>query len=274
VLAGMLLRDDVAQPSLAAAALAALCRGRADGLDDAAIVARDPMVLALMPPAVDPDCRVALPALAGDAAHRGTVGELGWRDALRLRSRWAQELGARIAAELGRRLAAEGVLSTPAAVCDLRLDELRVAVTEHRLPDGVAGRTVAGPGAPLPVAFRLTPAGEPVAVAGRHRPHRDGLPAGGGRAIGIVRHQPPGPGERCVLVVDTLDPRLAPLLPALAGLVSETGSALSHLAILAREMHVPTVVGVPEARHRFPDGTSLLVDGSTGEVRLCEEVPS
>jgi pyruvate,water dikinase len=275
VLAGMLLRDDVAEPSLATAALAALRRGRADGLDDAAIVARDPVVLALTPPAVDPDGRVALPALAGDAGgHPVAVGELGWRDALRLRSRWAQELGARIAAELGRRLAAEGLLPTPTAVADLRLDELRVAVEQHRMPDGVARRAAVEPGAPLPVAFRLTPTGEPVAVAGHHRRHRDGLPAGGGRAVGVVRHQPPETGERCVLVVDTLDPRLAPLLPALAGLVSETGSALSHLAILAREMHVPTVVGVPEARHRFPDGTNLLVDGTTGELRLCEEVAS
>ena len=77
----------------------------------------------------------------------------------------------------------------------------------------------------------------------------------------------------CVLVTGTLDPGLAPTLPLLAGLVSETGSALSHLAILAREMCVcPTVVAVSDARSRFPTGTSVLVDGTTGEVRLLEEV--
>jgi pyruvate,water dikinase len=74
-----------------------------------------------------------------------------------------------------------------------------------------------------------------------------------------------------VLIVDALDPRLAPFLPELAGLVSETGSALSHLAILAREMHVPAVVGVADARLRFPDGSRLVVDGTTGEVRLSGE---
>ena len=36
-----------------------------------------------------------------------------------------------------------------------------------------------------------------------------------------------------VLVVQSLDPRLAPLLPRLGALVAETGSPLSHLAILA-----------------------------------------
>ena len=57
------------------------------------------------------------------------------------------------------------------------------------------------------------------------------------------------------------------VLPALAGLVSETGSVLSHLAILARELDVATVVGVPDARRRFPAGSWVVVDGRSGEVR-------
>lgn len=75
-----------------------------------------------------------------------------------------------------------------------------------------------------------------------------------------------------MLVVRTLDPGLAPLLPLLAGLVAETGSLLSHLAILARELGVPTVVGVADAIARFPAGTVVVVDGATGEVsRLDDE---
>jgi pyruvate,water dikinase len=49
--------------------------------------------------------------------------------------------------------------------------------------------------------------------------------------------------------------------------VAETGSVLSHLAILAREFGVPTVVGVAGAVTRFPPGTPIVVDGTTGEVR-------
>jgi pyruvate,water dikinase len=48
--------------------------------------------------------------------------------------------------------------------------------------------------------------------------------------------------------------------------VAETGGTLSHLAILAREFGVPTVVGVHDSLFRFPPGVPLLVDGSTGEV--------
>jgi pyruvate,water dikinase len=58
------------------------------------------------------------------------------------------------------------------------------------------------------------------------------------------------------------------MLPGLAGLVAETGNVLSHLAILAREFHIPTVVGVEDAVRRFPPGTHLVVDGTTGEVIL------
>jgi pyruvate,water dikinase len=69
-------------------------------------------------------------------------------------------------------------------------------------------------------------------------------------------------------VVRTLDPALAPQIEHLGALVAETGSVLSHLAILAREMGVPTVVGVAGATDDFPPGTVLEVDGGTGAVTV------
>ena len=80
---------------------------------------------------------------------------------------------------------------------------------------------------------------------------------------------PPEPGA--VLVVRTLDPNLAPVLPRLGGLVAETGSFLSHLAILAREYGVPTAVGVEDALSRFPAGSTVLVDGTSGDVSLVDQ---
>ena len=58
-----------------------------------------------------------------------------------------------------------------------------------------------------------------------------------------------------MLVTTTLTPGLGPLLPRLAGIVAETGSVLSHLAILARESGVATVVGYTGATDTFADGT-------------------
>lgn len=78
----------------------------------------------------------------------------------------------------------------------------------------------------------------------------------------------PKPGD--VLVVRDLQPGLAAWLPGLAGLVAETGGTLSHMAILAREYGVPTVVAAHDALRRFPVGTPLLVDGSTGELTVLQ----
>jgi pyruvate,water dikinase len=88
-----------------------------------------------------------------------------------------------------------------------------------------------------------------------------------GRAVGTVWD---GTGPRppdAVLVVRTLDPALAPLLPGLVALVAQTGSPLSHLAVLAREFGLPAVVGATDAVHRFPPGSRLTVDGTAGDVR-------
>jgi pyruvate,water dikinase len=114
----------------------------------------------------------------------------------------------------------------------------------------------------------LSPDGHPIRVrhAGAHRP--GGRGAAEGRAEGRVVHDPARARHGDILVTRTLDPRLAGWLPEVGGIVSETGSVLSHLAILAREYQVPAVVGVHDAIDRFPQGCRLLVDGTTGEVRV------
>lgn len=268
VLAGILLRGDGDRSGAAALALDALRRGRRDGLADDAIVSRAPVVLTLVPPSLGPPPALpALATLAGSADTSPPSTELGSREALRLRCRWVQELEARAVAELGRRLVASGVIERLDLVRELHLDELRLAVTEARRPTDLLERAGASAGPPLPMAFRLASPSTPIAWTAPGGP--DGLPASAGRATGIVCQSAdavPSDGT-AVLVVDTLDPQLAAVLPALAGLVAETGSALSHLAILARETKVPAVVAVSGARERFPVGSRVLIDGSTGEVR-------
>lgn len=271
VLAGILLDGEGDRSTAAALALVELARGRAEGLADASIVARTPVVLALRPPSIGPVA--ALPAVAAPPAPVDrAIEHLGCREALRLRCRWVQELSAQAARELAARLVAAGVLQAPEDVALLSLAELRCAVDARRAPDDLDQRRAAPASPPLPTAFRLDPAAVPHPVSGDGGAP-DGLPASAGRGLGVVCHDADAvvPNGRSVLVVDTLDPRLAAVLPGLAGLVSETGSALSHLAILAREGHVPAVVAVPEARARFPVGAEVLVDGTAGRVHRTEE---
>ena len=54
------------------------------------------------------------------------------------------------------------------------------------------------------------------------------------------------PGMLAEIASGALPTGLGPLLSRLNGIVAETGSVLSHLAILAREARVPTVAGVAD----------------------------
>jgi phosphohistidine swiveling domain-containing protein len=271
VLAGMLLEPSSDEPTGAALALTALAEGRRRGDADPVIVACAPVVLALTAPRVG--FPAPLPAAPADVLPaQNHLDSLTWREALRLRARWLEELTARAATELGARLAEAGVLASADEVAALTLRELATAVAGGPLPADLAARTTTEARPPLPPAFRLTADGQVVAVLRDLGAGRAGQGAGGGRGVGTVSHADgaaPRRGE--VLVVETMSPELAAVLPGLAGLVSETGSPLSHLAILAREMAVPTVVGVAGARGRFPPGTTVVVDGRTGEVSVLEE---
>jgi pyruvate,water dikinase len=188
------------------------------------------------------------------------------REALRIRVRWVQELSAGAATELGRRLAAAGAITAPDAVRTVPLSDL-VELVRGGAPAPVSS-VQSVHSTPLPPVFRLAADGSAVAVdlggAG------GGTPLGGGRGRGVVRTAPADAGPGVVLVVPDLDPRLATVIPALSGLVAETGNPLSHLAILAREYGVPTVVADAATVAALRDGDVVEVDGATGVVRVIE----
>ncbi|MGH8983171.1 MAG: PEP/pyruvate-binding domain-containing protein [Acidimicrobiia bacterium] len=270
MLAGLLVDSETVGATGASVALWALSNGRASGRSDADIATHDPVVLALASPRVGaepvlpPVPPVRRPAPTPDPDELATM-----REALRLRARWAQELGARVAWELGQRLADRGALPDADWVRHLTLTELEQVVAGDDVPQSaLTERREAPVAAPLPAAFRLTDAGEAVALPTRRGKTSGAVGAGGGRAVGPVHTGDDPPEAGAVLVVRTLDPNLAPLLPQLGGIVAETGSVLSHLAILARELGVPTVVGVEGATERLPSGTTVVVDGTSGEVSL------
>ena len=77
------------------------------------------------------------------------------------------------------------------------------------------------------------------------------------------------PDEPAIVVCASADADIAPLLPFAAGVLSERGSDLSHIAILSREYGIPCVVGYPGAA-ALPAGTTVSINGSTGEVNILE----
>jgi phosphohistidine swiveling domain-containing protein len=74
------------------------------------------------------------------------------------------------------------------------------------------------------------------------------------------------PGD--ILVAPITDPAWTPLFLAVAGVVVEVGAQQSHAAIVARELGIPTIVGVAGATTRLIDGQLIEIDGSTGTVRV------
>ena len=72
-----------------------------------------------------------------------------------------------------------------------------------------------------------------------------------------------------VLVCQLTDPEWTPLFGLASAVVADTGSALSHAAIVAREYGIPAVLGVGFATTKFKDGDTIRVDGDKGEVSNC-----
>ena len=70
-----------------------------------------------------------------------------------------------------------------------------------------------------------------------------------------------------ILVCHLTDPEWTPLFKLASAVVADTGSALSHAAIVAREYNIPAVLGVGFATTKFKDGDTIQVDGNTGEVK-------
>jgi pyruvate,water dikinase len=271
VLMGMLTDAGHARLTGASVALRVLAEGRLEGLSDADIIERSPVVLALAAPRVQVDVELPRTAEAIAPSHPGehSSDEGLLREALRLRVRWIQELSGRAAWALGARLTEARHLPAPEAVRHLTLDDLDAIVT-HRacaVPTSLTDREVPA-GTPLPARFRRSDTGRTIAERTTGDAGHGGTGAGGGRGRGPVTHDVQDPPAGSVLVTTTLTPGLGPVLARLAGLVTETGSVLSHLAILAREAGVATVVGYDGAVQELAEGTVVVVDGDTGRVTV------
>jgi len=237
------------------------------------------------------------------AVRRGTTGGLRWllfRQVTHLARRymglredqrfyWQQTLAhmRRLFLRLGRRLQAEGSLETPDGIFFATYDELRVhvageSVLDHRLlirrrasfrrlreehrraPDLHYPPFLRGS---RPLQSASPPLG-PIVLQGQ--PVSPGLAQGPARVVtspeqlGQVQA-----GE--VLVAHSLDPGWTPVFGLVVGLVLERGGQLSHAAVVAREYGLPAITAVPGIVKRIGTGQTVVVDGTSGLVRILEE---
>jgi phosphotransferase system enzyme I (PtsI) len=82
------------------------------------------------------------------------------------------------------------------------------------------------------------------------------------------REAEPGGVAGEILVTDNIAPTELLQLQSqgVMGVITAGGSLLSHSAIMARSLHLPLVVGAPQALLKFNDGDVLVVDGGTGRI--------
>lgn len=71
-----------------------------------------------------------------------------------------------------------------------------------------------------------------------------------------------------ILVARTTNPAWTALFYQAAGVITESGGALSHGAVTARELGIPAVMSVRDATRLFENGQRVRLDGSQGIVRL------
>jgi pyruvate,water dikinase len=73
-----------------------------------------------------------------------------------------------------------------------------------------------------------------------------------------------------ILVAPRTDPGWVSLYPSVSGLLIEKGSVLSHSAIVARELGLPTIVGIKGLCDRLSSGQTVRMDGAAGRVEVLE----
>src|SRR3954470_6499672 len=216
---------------------------------------------------------------------------------------WAAGLMRRAAMAAGRRLAGRGRLHHAEHFVFAGMDEKTRLLSDSLGPsaDELAARytfhkTYTAKDAPVHIGDAPPPMPDPSTLppgVGRvlramglgmaemfgvsSRPHEEtvirGLAASTGVREGPARRvEGPSDFDRIkqgdVLITEATTEAFNILLPLLAGIVTDSGGALSHAAIVAREYGIPGVVGTRDATSRIADGAWVSVNGDTGEVTV------
>ena len=225
-----------------------------------------------------------------ERVRRKTRNLLADRERLRFCRTRAFGTAKRILRAMGRDLAAMGAIADWRDVFSLRLEEVLGAfegtVAHAELPELVKLRTrLRATDETLRAPSRFTTTGTPYwygNLAGWTAGSRDraglrefrGTPSCPGavvaRAVVAAGTAPPTEVNGGVLVAYRTDPGWVTALASAGGLVIERGSPLTHVAIVARELGIPTVVQVKDVTSELRTGMLLRLDGSTGSITVLD----
>ncbi len=232
---------------------------------------------------------------ATEAAFRGAVGSArrfaGWRESGKASCIKIMNEARMALIELGERLAAEGVLDHSRQIfiaLDSELDALALGSTalladlRQRESDWNALKELEVPtfldsAKPMPTLADLPRKGSTSTTRATVGTTLNGAAASQGIAEGRVRvvlgTDAIGdfePGE--ILVAPQTDPSWTPLFMVASAVIVNTGSMGSHAMIVARELGIPCVAGLPGATTILNTGDLVRVDGAKGTIEVLEVV--
>jgi rifampicin phosphotransferase len=182
---------------------------------------------------------------------------------------------------IGAAMARRGLLSDPEDVFFLTIDELlgdpnrdrreqiaerRAIYTRYRELD--IPETWQGDPIPVPIKRQVDDNAERVAVV-RGMGVSAGIVLGEVNIVHDAESDQAGefePGD--ILVCRITDPSWAPMLSVAAAVVIDIGGAMSHGAIVARELGIPCVINTKQGTQLLRNGDKVEVDGTAGTVTL------
>ena len=230
---------------------------------------------------------------ATEAMFRGAIGSArrfaGWRESGKSSCIKIMNEARMALIELGNRLAAQGVLDDSRQIfiaLDNELDALalgngallpsiRERQTQWLALKDLEVPTFLDSGKPIPPVSEIPRKGSVAVDRAKVGDSFNGAAASQGvvegRARIILGTDAIGdfePGE--ILVAPQTDPSWTPLFMLATAVVVNTGSMASHAMIVARELGIPCVAGLPGATKMFKTGDLLRVDGAKGTIEVLE----
>ena len=92
-----------------------------------------------------------------------------------------------------------------------------------------------------------------------------------GRVARVIDPNDAGDVDGAIMVAYRTDPGWVPLFPRISALVVERGSLLSHSAVVAREMGIPSVVAVSGVMDALASGDRIRLDAVAGTIEILEK---
>lgn len=75
-----------------------------------------------------------------------------------------------------------------------------------------------------------------------------------------------------IMATYATDPGYVVMFAGTKGILTERGSLLSHAAIVSREMNIPCIVGITGLMEQLQSGDEVIMDGSTGIIKILNRM--